>query len=137
MSYKFFVLSPLRVFVGVSCRFALPRSALKVQFLTLSHHVDSCSPPFSLYRTSKAQVMSPYLPSSQKSGRSDPLSADHVQWYVLGIVSTLGNTMLTMVVLLRWPPSPKKVCLNKQAVKLALDQSLEPNQENVLTTTRD
>lgn len=30
--------------------------------------------------------MSPYLPSSQKSGRSDPLGADHVQWYVLGIV---------------------------------------------------
>lgn len=46
LSYNFFVLSPLRVFVGVSCRLALPRSALKVQFLRLSHHVDSCSPPF-------------------------------------------------------------------------------------------
>jgi hypothetical protein len=30
--------------------------------------------------------MSPYLPSSQESERSDPLGADHVQWYVLGIV---------------------------------------------------
>jgi len=30
--------------------------------------------------------MSPYLPSSQESGKPDPLGANHVQWYVLGLI---------------------------------------------------
>ena len=53
-----------------------------------------------------------------------------------GLFSILGNAVLTMIVLLRWPPRPKKIRLNKQAVKLALNQLLEANQENVLTTIR-
>jgi len=52
--------------------------------------------------------MSPYLPSSKKLGRSDPLGADHVQWYVLELFSILGNTVLTMVVLLDGLPVPKR-----------------------------
>lgn len=65
LSYKFFLLSPLRVFVGVSCRFALPHSVLKVQFLTLSHHVDSCSPllPTPQFESAELQATTIHKPS--------------------------------------------------------------------------